>query len=149
MYLCNINSVTQYLDPLLVYYSWRNRSLSSPLDMLSLLSSFCCNSSRTLNALNATFREHFKANAILNLKNNDKENTSRGPHSSVLRFPILWQSHVMQIFTVVTLQVQIFTGLDRNNLRELIKTSRGTFLREFQSRIFIHLSCICLLTFNA
>ena len=51
------------LDPSPVYCSWRYtcRSLSSPLDLLSLLTFFCCNSSRTLNALKATVRERFTA----------------------------------------------------------------------------------------
>ena len=87
----------------------------------------------------------------LNQNNNDEENTSCRPHSSVLWFPILWRSHVTQTFenvSVITLQVRIFTGLDRNKLKVLIKTSRGTFLHEFQSRILIHLSCIRLLTFD-
>ena len=57
----------------LVYCSWRYRSLSSPLDMLSLLSYFCCNSSRTFNALKVTVRERFTADAILNQNNNDDE----------------------------------------------------------------------------
>ena len=109
--------------------------------MLSLPSVFCCDGSKTLNALKATVES----------KEGEEENMQCRPHSSVLCFPILWQSHVMQTFAnvlVITLQVRIFTGLDRNKLKVLIKTSRSTFLHEFQSHIFIHLSCICFLTFD-
>ena len=82
--------------------------------MLSLLPSFCCNSSTTLSALKATIRERFTADAILNQKDNDEENTSCRPHSNVLRFPnvvaIPCNANFRKCFRHRT-QVRIFTGL--------------------------------------
>ena len=109
--------------------------------MLSLLSYFCCNSSRTLIALKATVRERFTADAIFNQNNNDEENTSCRPRSSVLRFPIVWQTQTFANVSVITLQVRIFTIKDRllwdkitadntHPLHELLPPQRSRSLRK-------------------
>ena len=51
---------------------------------------------------------------------------------------------LLQTFSVITVQVRIFTSLERNDLIGVIKNIRDTSLYECQSLIFSHLASFVL-----
>ena len=55
---------------------------------------------------------------------------------------IVLKRKLLRAFSVIIVQVRIFTGLDRNEFKEVIKNFRDTCLYEYLSLIFSHLVVI-------
>ena len=118
--------------------------------MPSLPSPFCSNDSRTLSALRATIRgpplpfPDYADHAGYIVKATFKCSMLSILPNLVVIADMVLKRKLSQSFSIITVQVRIFTSLDRNDLIVVIKNFQDTSLCECQSLIFSHLASFVL-----